>query len=150
MKKTLLSLLMLTLSASAFSQIELVETTQTEIVSKLSLVYIEKIGEKGDSFVFHYNNMNAPIIDYKSFEFRNVNNDFEKLYSIIMKGFEENPRDPYKIKANEDYVYLKYTKMDGSVLMQVQQFVEPTNPDNKEMAVSRFLTKEEVAMLFKK
>lgn len=155
MKKLFLALL-LCISTASFSQIKLIKTTKTEVLSRIGLVYIEQVDE-GKSFIVNYSNMNAPIIEYKKFKFNNTDNAFNTLYQIIMQGFEEVPRDPYKLQAGEDIIYLKYTKIDGNVLMQIQQFVESDNiesenvdDDNKEMAVSKHLTQDDIKLLFKK
>lgn len=154
MKKIFVALLLL-VSVSSFSQIKLMKTTKTEVLSRIGLVYIEKVDD-GKSFIVNYSNMNAPVIEYKNFKFNNTDNAFTTLYDIIMQGFEEVPRDPYKLQAGEDYIYLKYTRVDGNVLMQIQQFVEAEvsvegeEGDGKEMAVSKHLTQDDIKMLFKK
>ncbi|WGH76681.1 hypothetical protein P8625_05855 [Tenacibaculum tangerinum] len=144
MKKLLLLAVILS-SLASYSQIEFIETTKTEIVGKIEYVYLEKIGDK--AYNFYYKNINDPIHEYVHFSFKNLDNDVEKLHQIIMRGFEENPRDPYKIKANGEVVWLKYSKEEGVVLLQIQQYVS-RDPDI--MTVSKLLTYEDVNKLFKK
>ncbi|MEE3999095.1 hypothetical protein V1T75_02005 [Tenacibaculum sp. FZY0031] len=143
--KKLLLLAGLLFSVASYSQIEFIETTKTEIVGKIEYVYLEKIGN--EAYNFYYKNINDPIHEYVHFSFKNLDNDVEKLYQIMIKGFEENPRDPYKIKANGDVIWLKYTKVDGIVVLQIQQYVS-RDPDI--MTVSKLLTYEEVNKLFSK
>ncbi|WP_299010567.1 hypothetical protein [uncultured Tenacibaculum sp.] len=143
--KKLLFLTALLCSIMSYSQIEFIETTKTEIVGKIEYVYLEKIGD--EAYNFYYKNINDPIHEYVHFSFKNLDNDVEKLHQIIVKGFEENPRDPYKIKANGDVIWLKYTKVDGVVMLQIQQYVS-RDPDI--MTVSKLLTYEEVNKLFSK
>ncbi|AZJ35945.1 hypothetical protein [Tenacibaculum singaporense] len=143
--KKLLLLTGLLFSVASYSQIEFIETTKTEIVGKIEYVYLEKIGD--EAYNFYYKNINDPIHEYVHFSFKNLDNDVEKLHQIIVKGFEENPRDPYKIKANGDVIWLKYTKVDGVVMLQIQQYVS-RDPDI--MTVSKLLTYEEVNKLFSK
>jgi len=143
--KRLLFLTALLCSIMSYSQIEFIETTKTEIVGKIEYVYLEKIGD--EAYNFYYKNINDPIHEYVHFSFKNLDNDVEKLHQIIVKGFEENPRDPYKIKANGDVIWLKYTKVDGVVMLQIQQYVS-RDPDI--MTVSKLLTYEEVNKLFSK
>lgn len=143
--KKLFLLTGLLISVASYSQIEFIETTKTEIVGKIEYVYLEKIGDK--AYNFYYKNINDPIHEYVHFSFKNLDNDVEKLHQIIVKGFEENPRDPYKIKANGDVIWLKYTKVDGVVMLQIQQYVS-RDPDI--MTVSKLLTYEEVNKLFSK
>lgn len=149
MKKLLLTFLFFA-TVSSFAQIRLVNTTKTEILSRIGLVYIEKVDE-GKSFVVNFSNMNSPIIEYKSFSFKNTDNAFNTLYEIMMQGFNEVPRDPYKIQAGEGFIYLKYLRVDGNVLMQIQQFLDTEREDgSREMAVSKHLTEDDIKMLFKK
>ena len=143
--KRLLFLTALLCSIMSYSQIEFIETTKTEIVGKIEYVYLEKIGD--EAYNFYYKNINDPIHEYVHFSFKNLDNDVEKLHQIIVKGFEENPRDPYKIKANGDVIWLKYTKVDGVVMLQIQQYV---SRDSDIMTVSKLLTYEEVNKLFSK
>ncbi|CAA0181162.1 hypothetical protein [Tenacibaculum maritimum] len=143
--KKILFIALCCLSFSAFSQIELVETTKTEIVSKISYVYLEKAGD--NEYNLYYKNMNALGHEYVHFGFKNLNNDYDKLYEIMMKGFEDKPRDPLQIKANGDVVWLKYSREEGNLYLQIQQFVS-RDPDV--MTVSRLLTKEDITNLFKK
>lgn len=143
--KKILFLITLFFSAMSYAQIEFVETTKIEIVGQVEFIYLEKVGE--ESYNFFYKNMNDPINEYVNFSFRNMNDDVSKLHQIIVRGFEENPRDPYKIKANGDVVWLKYEKEDGEVKLQIQQYVS-RDPDV--MTVSKFITLDEVNRLFKK
>ncbi|CAM1340340.1 hypothetical protein C8N26_1377 [Tenacibaculum lutimaris] len=143
--KRLLFLTAFLCSVVSYSQIEFIETTKTEIVGKIEYVYLEKIGN--EAYNLYYKNINDPIHEYVHFSFKNLDNDVEKLYQIIVKGFEENPRDPYKIKANGDVIWLKYTKEDGVVRLQIQQYVS-RDPDI--MTVSKLLTFNDVNRLFNK
>ena len=143
--KKLLFVAALMLSAVSYSQIEFVETTKTEVTGKIEYVYLEKIGN--EAYNFYYKNINDPIHEYVHFSFKNLDNDIEKLYQIIAQGFEESPRDPYKIKANGEVVWLKYTKEEGVTLLQIQQYVS-RDPDV--MTVSKLLTFNDVNKLFNK
>ncbi|WP_075342739.1 hypothetical protein [Tenacibaculum agarivorans] len=147
MKKVFL-LLLLVVSGSAYSQIEFVEMDQSEVVGKISLVYLEKVGES--DYNFFYKNINAIGHEYVNFSFKNVDNDIDKLYNGIMSGFETVPRDPLKMKANGQIVWLKYTRDDGIVYLQFQQSVGTEDSTNEEVKVSRLLTKEDITALFKK
>lgn len=134
-------------SISTFSQIELVETSKTEVISQVSYVYLEKKGE--NDYNFFYKNMNSVSHEYVSFSFKNIDNDVDKLYQILSNGFKEVPRDPLKMKANGEIVWLKYTydSLDSSVTLTVEQYVS-TDPEIK--TVSRPLTLEDVNKLFNK
>ncbi len=147
MRKALL-LLLFVVSSAAYAQIEFLETSQSEVIGKVSYVYLEKVGETDYNFFFK--NINAIGHEYVNFSFKNVDNDVDKLYNGLMNGFQTVPRDPLKMKANGQIVWLKYTREDGEAFLQIQM----TSGDNPEIAenvkVSRLLTAEDITKLFKK
>lgn len=148
MKKVLL-LLLLVVSSVSYSQIEFIETSQSEVVGKISYVYLEKIGDTDYNFFFK--NINAIGHEYVSFSFKNLDNDIDKLYNGIMQGFADVPRDPLKMKANGQIVWLKYTREDGDVFLQIQMTSGDNPVDVEEnVKVSRLLTAEDITKLFKK
>lgn len=148
MRKALL-LLLLVVSGSVYSQIEFIETNQSEVVGKISYVYLEKIGD--NDYNFFFKNINAIGHEYVSFSFTNLDNDLDKLYAGLMNGFETVPRDPLKMKANGQIVWLKYTREDGEAFLQIQ-ITSGDNPVDVEenVKVSRLLTAEDITKLFKK
>ncbi|TCI84724.1 hypothetical protein [Tenacibaculum sp. M341] len=146
MRKLVLGLVLLA-SVSVSAQIELVETEQSEVVGKISYVYLEKIGD--NEYNFFYKNINAIGHEYVNFSFKNLDNDLDKLYQILMKGFEDVPRDPLKMKANGEIVWLKYSREDGEAFLQIQQ-TEGDGSSENAVKVSRLLTKEDITQLFKK
>ena len=146
MKNFFGAVVLLFMSTSAFSQIELVETSQSEIISRISYVYMEKVGD--NEYNLFYKNMNSVGHEYTSFGFKNLDNDYDKLYSILMKGFEDVPRDPLKLKANGEIVWLKYSMEDSKAYLQIQQYDNEENAED--MRASRLLTAEDITNLFKK
>lgn len=148
MRKTLL-LLLLVVSGSVYSQIEFLDTTQSEVVGKISYVYLEKVGE--NDYNFFFKNINSVGHEYVNFSFKNVDNDIDKLYNGIMQGFTDVPRDPLKMKANGQIVWLKYVREDGEVSLQLQMTSGDNPVDTEEnVKVSRWLTQDDVKNLFKK
>ncbi|TCP23370.1 hypothetical protein EV195_10996 [Tenacibaculum skagerrakense] len=147
MRKALL-LLLFVVSSAVYAQIEFIETSQSEIVGKVSYVYLEKVGE--NDYNFYFKNINAIGHEYVNFSFKNIDNDIDKLYNGLMQGFQTVPRDPLKMKANGQIVWLKYSREDGEAFLQIQM----TSGDNPEIAetvkVSRLLTAEDITTLFKK
>ena len=141
MKNILTVIAVVLVSVSSFSQIELVETSKTEVISQISYVYLEKKGE--DLYNFFYKDMNSVAHQYVSFSFKNIDNDVDKLYEILSNGFKDVPRDPLKMKANGEIVWLKYTRdsVDNTVTLTIEQYVS-TDPEVK--TVSRPLTAEDV------
>ena len=147
MRKSFITAIVLLLSISSFGQIELVETSKSEVVSQISYVYLEKNG--ATNYNFFYKDMNSVAHEYVSFSFTNLDNDVDKLYQILSNGFVEVPRDPLKMKANGEIVWLKYTRdtVDNSITLTVEQYVS-TDPEIK--TVSRPLTAEDINTLFGK
>ena len=147
MKNVLTIAMVLFLSATSFSQIELVETSKAEVLSQISYVYLEKKGKK--MYNFFYKDMNTVAHQYVSFSFENLDNDVDKLHTILTNGFKEAPRDPLKMKANGEVVWLKYTRnsTDNSITLTIEQYVS-TEPEIK--TVSRPLSLQDVNKLFGK
>ncbi|MDY0779680.1 hypothetical protein [Tenacibaculum sp. IB213877] len=145
--KKIFALMLLLVSIAGYSQIELVATESTEIISKVSHVYIEKKGE--NEYSFYYKNINSVEHEYAHFSFKDLDNDFEKLYQILNNGFIEVPRDPLKLKAKGEVVWLNYkvNDNDGEVTLQVEQFIS-RDPDVK--TTSRPMTQQDIQRLFKK
>lgn len=145
MKKIFL-LATLFISLASYSQIEFMEAAKTEVVGHVEFVYLEKQGE--ETYNFYYKNINDPINEYVFFSFKSINNDFELLHQFLVKGFEENPREAYKIKANGDVVYFRFERQDDNeVKLQIKQYVS-RDPDVT--TVSKFITLDEVNKLFQK
>ena len=147
MKNILTVLMVLFVSAASFAQIELVESSKTEVISQVSYVYLEKEGET--DYNFFYKNMNSVGHEYVNFAFKNLDNDVDKLYQILSNGFADVPRDPLKMKANGEIVWLKYTRdtVDNTITLTIEQYVS-TDPEVK--TVSRPLTLEDINTLFGK
>lgn len=145
--KKLFLLAALFISLASYSQIEFIETTRTEVVSHVEFVYMEKVGE--DSYNFYYKNINSEAInEYVHFTFTNLNNDFNSLHQIFLRGFQENPREAYKIKANGAVVFLKFERQnDNEVKVQIKQYVS-RDPDV--VTQSKFISQDEINKLFSK
>lgn len=148
MKKIVVVVLFL-VSVSAFSQIELIETAKVKMIGKITDAYMEKIGD--DEYNLFYKNVKAIGKEYDNFSFKNINNDYDALYQILMNGFKEASRDPLKIKANGEIVWLQFTYIneDNMVTLEFKQNANnENNPD--ELTVSRPFTAEEITKLFNK
>ena len=99
-------------------------------------------------FVVYLKVHKIKINDYVYFTFTNMNNDFDALHQIFLRGFEEKPREAYKIKANGNVVWLKYERQhDGEVKVQIKQYVS-RDPDV--VTLSKFISLDEINRLFKK
>jgi len=146
MKKIFSLAVMLLVAVSSFAQIEFVEIAQSQVVGKIDYVYIEKIGD--EDYNFYYKNMNEIAHEYVNFSFKNLDNDLDKLYNGLIMGFETVPRDPLKMKANGEIVWLKYTRnADNTVTLTFEQNISVDPPLT---AKSKDLTLDEINALFKK
>ena len=137
----------LLMSATSIAQIEFIEIAQSEVVGKIDYVYIEKMGKT--DYNFYYKNMNEVAHEYVKFSFKNVDNDLDKLYQGLAQGFETVPRDPLKMKANGEIVWLKYTRnaVDNIVTLTFEQNL---SVDPILTSKSKDLTLEDINKLFKK
>lgn len=137
----------LLMSATSIAQIEFIEIAQSEVVGKIDYVYIEKMGKT--DYNFYYKNMNEVAHEYVKFSFKNVDNDLDKLYQGLAQGFETVPRDPLKMKANGEIIWLKYTRntVDNIVTLTFEQNL---SVDPILTSKSKDLTIEDINNLFKK
>jgi len=146
MKNIFTFALFLLMSVASFAQIEFVEMAQSEVVGKIDHVYIEKVGK--EDYNFYYKNVNEIAHEYVKFSFKNLDNDLDKLYNGLANGFETVPRDPLKMKANGEIVWLNYTRnADNTVTLTIEQNI---SIDPLLMAKSKDLTLDDITALFRK
>lgn len=148
MKKFLIVAVIL-YSFVSFAQIKVLETVPVEKLGKVNNNYIQKIG---DEYTVYYtsiqNDEEGPSI--KKFTFKNVNNDYNSLYTIIMNGFTASPLYDIKLELPNNYIWLHYT---GSVLPEkstVQFMVSAKDATSVTSSVSEPLVKDQINKLFQK
>lgn len=142
--KQLLFISFIFLGVNLFGQIKVIETPTTETIGKLQGIKIEKTG---NIYYITYDNLKyLNITDIKSFSFEDVDNAFENLYQMIIKGFDEVPEKDIMIDLPNDIIWLHFEKNMGIVSFQFYQNVNKTDV----VAYSRYLTKKQVQKLFGK
>lgn len=142
MKKAILLFGILS-SCWLFGQIEIDTTPNPE---EIGGTYEMRTYKKENIYSICFQNQKYESIeDKKCFSFINENNDFEKLYDIIVKGFEEMPKEHIKINLpNEKSLRLSYISVLG------ERSVRFILIENSILSYSRGLTKKEIERLFGK
>lgn len=145
MKKIILSLVLL-ISGLGFSQIKVVERVP---VIKLGHVgnndiYIQN---EGDNLTFFYKNTEAEDNSFKSFSFRDLNNDYENLRQIIVDGFTSDPLLDIKLELPNEYVWLHYSRK--SLDRTYVQFLT-SNKSYQSTGASKEFSLEQIEKLFSK
>lgn len=144
--KKIITALTLLLSCMAFSQIKVLPTTPLERLGRVGTndVYIQK---EGSQYTFFYKNIeNKDDESIRNFGFKNIENDFENFYKIIIDGFNANPIYDIKLELPNDYVWLHYTKSTSKLAVQFMT----TNKVTQSTGVSEMMTVEDVKKLFEK
>lgn len=147
--KKIITLATLFFSVVSFAQIKVLETVPVEKLGKVNNNYIQKIG---DEYTVYYTSIqndddSSPI---RKFSFKNVNNDYNSLYSIIMGGFTASPLYDIKLELPNNYIWLHYT---GSVLPEkatVQFMVSSKEATSATSSVSEPFVKDQINKLFQK
>jgi len=146
MKK--ITLLLLLIPTLGISQIKVVDKEKTEKVGRiaaLGLLHIELI-KSGDYYTFTYKDLKFQHIDeFKSFTFKNENNDIDNLYKIIKNGLKDMPEEDITIALPEGELQLDFTKALGIVNVR---FVHSSSAGN--VGISTWLSKRKVDKLFGK
>ncbi|WP_264543159.1 MULTISPECIES: hypothetical protein [Flavobacterium] len=144
--KKIITALALLLSCMAFSQIKVLPTTPLEKLGRVGTndVYIQK---EGSQYTFFYKNIeNKEDESIRNFSFKNVENDFENFYKIIIDGFNANPIYDIKLELPNDYVWLHYTKTTSKLGVQFMT----TNKVTQSTGISQIMSVEDVKKLFEK
>lgn len=144
--KKIITALTLLLSCMAFSQIKVLPTTPLEKLGRVGTndVYVQK---EGSQYTFFYKNIeNKEDESIRNFTFKNVENDFENFYKIIVDGFNANPIYDIKLELPNDYVWLHYTKTTSKLGVQFMT----TNKVTQSTGVSEVMSVEDVKKLFEK
>ncbi len=133
----------------SFAQIKVIETVPVERLGKVNNNYIQKIG---DEYTVYYTSIqnDDDSSSLRKFTFKNVNNDYNSLYNIIVNGFTANPLYDIKLELPNNYIWLHYT---GSVLPEkatVQFMVSNKDASSAASNVSEPLLKDQINKLFQK
>ncbi|MBS7253241.1 hypothetical protein [Flavobacterium branchiicola] len=147
--KKFITIAVLLFSFVSFAQIKVLETVPVEKLGKVNNNYIQKIG---DEYTVYYTSIqndddSSPL---RKFSFKNINNDYASLYSIIMNGFGASPLYDIKLELPNNYIWLHYT---GSVVPDkatVQFMVSSKEAASATSSVSEPFVKDQINKLFQK
>ena len=147
--KKIITLAILFCSFASFAQIKVLETVPVEKLGKVNNNYIQKIG---DEYTVYYTSIqnDDESSSLRKFTFKNVNNDYNSLYSIIVNGFTATPLYDIKLELPNNYIWLHYT---GSVIPEkatVQFMVSSKDASSATSNVSEPLLKDQINKLFQK
>jgi hypothetical protein len=147
--KKIITLAVLLFSFVSFAQIKVLETVPVERLGKVNNNYIQKIG---DEYTVYYTSIqnDDDSSSLRKFSFRNLNNDYASLYTIIMNGFTASPLYDIKLELPNNYIWLHYT---GSALPEkatVQFMVSSKETASATSSVSEPFVKDQINKLFQR
>ncbi|MBF4484293.1 MULTISPECIES: hypothetical protein [unclassified Flavobacterium] len=147
--KRIITIAILMFSFVSFAQIKVLETVPVERLGKVNNNYIQKIG---DEYTVYYTSIqnDEESSSLRKFTFKNVNNDYNSLYSIIVNGFTATPLYDIKLELPNNYIWLHYT---GSVIPEkatVQFMVSSKDASSATSSVSEPLLKDQINKLFQR
>lgn len=145
--KKIITITILFFSFVSFAQIKVIETVPVEKLGRVnSNFYIQKIGNE---YTLFYNTVQtgdeAPSI--KKFTFKNLNDDYNGFYNIIVNGFAASPLYDIKLELPENYVWLHYIANTDKTLVQ---FMVSGKDNATGASLSEPLSKEQIDKLFQK
>lgn len=143
MKK--LNLLLFLLPIYSFTQIQVYEAKKTS-----------KIGEVGNhSYISKTDNTYSvcfqdikftQLTNIKCFDFQDLDNDFENLYNMIIKGFDEKKEQRINLDLPNELVDIKFVKNMGIVSLQFSMI----NKNTHIVSISPYYTRKQIDKLFGK
>ena len=146
--KRIIYLCVLLACTISYSQIKVIETVPVERLGKAkSSFYFQKIGDEYSLFFKTVPNYEGEESVFKKFSFKDIEKDYEGLYTIITKGFTASPIYDIKLELPDSYVWLHYTVSAGPTTVQ---FMVSGKSDGAATGVSEALTKDDIDKLFQK
>lgn len=147
--KKIITITILFFSCISFAQIKVIETVPVEKLGKVNNNYIQKIG---DEYTVYYTIIQTDddSSNLRKFSFKNLDNDYNNLYNIIMGGFNASPLYDIKLELPNNYIWLHYT---GNVVPDkatVQFMVLSKERDAATNNVSEPFIKDQINKLFQK
>lgn len=144
MKKSI-TIAILFLSFISYGQIKVVETVPIEKLGRIDNFYVQK---QADEYTFFYNSIanNETAATFRNFSFKNVNNDYQNFYDIIMGGFSAAQLYDIKLELPNDFVWLQYIKASDKTTVQFMV----SNKLTSTTGISEPLTLEQIKKLFEK
>ncbi|WP_417868006.1 hypothetical protein [Xanthomarina gelatinilytica] len=147
--KKIFTILLCCISFSVFAQLEVVQTEKPIQIGKISnlgqlSIECEKYGER---YVFTYQDVKfQQIINYKTFTLNNEQT-FNELYNLIVKNWDNPPKEDIMIKLEEGYLWVKFARALGTTNVG---FAHSVDENADVIGISTWLTKRRLDKLFGK
>lgn len=144
--RKIIAIAVLFVSTIGFSQIKVIETVPVEKLGRVNnSFYVQKIG---DEFTFFYTTVQTEDAEpaLKAFTFKNVDNAYQSLYSIISKGFSTSPLNDVKLELPNNFVWLHYIASSDKTTVQFMV----SSKESGTTHISEPLSKEQVEKLFQR
>lgn len=145
--KKIITIAVLLFSVVTFGQIKVLQTVPIEKLGRVnSNFYIQKMG---DEYTVYYASMQneEEAASVKKFTFKDVDNAYNSLHTIITNGFAASPLSDIKLELPNNYVWLHYN-VGGPGKVTVQFMV--SSKEGVSNNISEPLTPEQVDKLFQK
>jgi hypothetical protein len=144
--KKVIAIAILFMSSLGYSQIKVVETIPVEKLGRVNNnFYVQKIGDEYTVFYTTVQSDDEEAV-LKNFTFKNVDNAYQSLYSIITGGFTASPLNDVKLELPNNFVWLHYIVSSDKTTVQFMV----SNKEASSTNVSEPLSKEQVEKLFQK
>ena len=145
--KKIITIAVLLFSVVTFGQIKVLQTVPIEKLGRVnSNFYIQKMG---DEYTVYYASMQneEEAASVKKFTFKDVDNAYNSLHTIITNGFSASPLSDIKLELPNNYVWLHYN-VGGPGKVTVQFMV--SSKEGVSNNISEPLTPEQVVTRFQK
>jgi hypothetical protein len=145
--KKIITIAVLLFSLVTFGQIKVLQTVPIEKLGRVnSNFYIQKMG---DEYTVYYASLQneEEVASVKKFSFKDVDNAYSSLYTIVTNGFSASPLSDIKLELPNNYVWLHYN-VAGPGKVTVQFMV--SSKEGISNNISEPLTPEQVDKLFQK
>ena len=145
--KKIITIAVLLFSVVTFGQIKVLQTVPIEKLGRVkNNIYIQKMG---DEYTVYYASMQneEEAASVKKFTFKDVDNAYNSLHTIITNGFSASPLSDIKLELPNNYVWLHYN-VGGPGKVTVQFMV--SSKEGVSNNISEPLTPEQVDKLFQK
>lgn len=141
----ILNLLLFLLPFSLFAQIKVYEGSKPIKIGNIQTH--SSIEKKDDIYTICFQDIKfTKITSFKCFSFQEIDNDFENLYNMISKGFEDKTEQVITLDLPNNLVDLKFVKNMGLISFQ---FIT-TDKKTQIIGFSPYYSKKQINKLFGK
>lgn len=143
MKKIIFIILFIFSVPSLKSQIKKINKSQTVELGKTDNVALAR---NDNTYYLAYQDVNSGNLNiYRSFEFKNLNNDIEILKSTINQGFRILPETDIILELPNDIILLHYESIRGKNYLQIIQYI---NKKQTFIGKSNYISEKEISIIF--